>query len=307
MTATAGTLALDALLSRYHHHLFSEKRYSPRTVSSYEHDLHDFIVWLEKQAGAAEASPLTAETWQVRQWISHLHRNGLSGKSLQRKLSSIRRFYRFLLRENLIESNPVVDVQSPKHVRKLPDTLDAETIERLLSIAPEDILAVRDRALMELLYSSGLRLAELVGLDVHDIDQRQQQVRVTGKGDKQRDVPVGRVALAALQAWLQQRGNLAAQGETALFVSKHGTRLHPRSVQFRLNHWRLQQGLEQHVHPHKLRHSFASHLLESSGDLRAVQEMLGHADISTTQIYTHLDFQHLASVYDKAHPRAKKK
>lgn len=299
---------LDGILARYHHHLFSEKRYSPRTVSSYEHDLHDFITWLEQQAGAAEApSPLTIHTWQVRQWISHLHRKGLSGKSLQRKLSSIRRFYRFLLRENLIESNPVVDVQSPKHARKLPDTLDADTLERLLNIESDDILAVRDRALMELLYSSGLRLAELVGLDVHDVDQRQQQVRVIGKGNKERYIPVGRMALTAVVQWVQHRSALAAHSETALFVSKHGSRLHPRSVQFRLNHWRLQQGLEQHVHPHKLRHSFASHVLESSGDLRAVQEMLGHADISTTQIYTHLDFQHLATVYDKAHPRAKKK
>lgn len=297
----------DAILSRYHHHLFSEKRYSARTVSSYEHDLHDFIGWLEQAAPEAEPDLTAVQTWQIRQWISQLHRKGLSGKSLQRKLSSIRRFYRFLLRENLIEHNPVVDVQSPKHVRKLPDTLDAETLERLLDIEADDILAVRDRALMELLYSSGLRLAELVGLDLPDLDQRQQLVRVVGKGNKTRYVPVGRVALSALQAWLRQRGALAATGETALFVSKRGTRLHPRSIQFRLDHWRLQQGLEQHVHPHKLRHSFASHLLESSGDLRAVQEMLGHADISTTQIYTHLDFQHLASVYDKAHPRAKKK
>ncbi|MDD5391917.1 MAG: tyrosine recombinase XerC [Thiothrix sp.] len=300
--------ATDSILSRYHHHLASEKRYSPRTVSSYEHDLHDFIAWLEKQATPAPEPELaTVQTWQVRQWMSQLHRKGLSGKSLQRKLSSIRRFYRFLLRENLVPHNPVVDVQSPKQARKLPDTLDAETLDRLLDIGADDMLAIRDRALMELLYSSGLRLSELVGLDVNDLDKRQQQVRVTGKGNKQRYVPVGRVALAALQEWLYQRGAMAAHGETALFVSMRGTRLHPRSVQFRINHWRLQQGLEQHVHPHKLRHSFASHMLESSGDLRAVQEMLGHADISTTQIYTHLDFQHLASVYDKAHPRARRK
>lgn len=297
--------AIGSILSRYHHHLFSEKRYSPRTIDSYERDLRDFISWLEKQAAPAEASINAVQTWQIRQWISHLHRNGLSGKSLQRKLSSIRRFYRFLLREGLIEYNPVVDVQSPKHVRKLPDTLDVETLDKLLAIEVDDILAVRDRALMELLYSSGLRLSELAGLDVGDVEP--QQVRVLGKGGKHRYVPVGRIALQALQEWLRQRGVLAACGETALFVSKLGTRLHPRSIQYRLNHWRLQQGLEQHVHPHKLRHSFASHLLESSGDLRAVQEMLGHADISTTQIYTHLDFQHLASVYDQAHPRARKK
>lgn len=297
----------DKLLSRYHHHLVSEKRYSPRTVSSYERDLHDFITWLEKLTPTLEPVLANVQSGQIRQWTSQLHRKGLSAKSLQRKLSSIRRFYRFLLRENCIQYNPVVDVQTPKQARKLPDTLDAETIDRLLAIDMDGTLAFRDRALMELLYSSGLRLSELVGLDVNDLDQRQHKVRVTGKGDKQRDVPVGRMAMEALQAWLYQRGALAAHAETALFVSVRGTRLHPRSVQFRINHWRMQQGLEQHVHPHKLRHSFASHVLESSGDLRAVQEMLGHADISTTQIYTHLDFQHLASVYDKAHPRARKK
>lgn len=298
---------LDSILARYHHHLVSEKRYAEYTVSSYERDLQSFIAWLEKQQKQPAVNPTQVQTWQVRQWISHLHRKGLSGKSLQRKLSSIRRFYRFLLRENLISHNPVVDVQSPKHVRKLPDTLDADTLGRLLDIGGDDTLAIRDRAMMELLYSSGLRLSELVGLDVGDYDNRQQQVRVLGKGSKQRYVPVGRLAVAALQEWLYQRSGLAVYGETALFVSQRGTRLCQRSVQLRLNHWRLQQGLEQHVHPHKLRHSFASHMLESSGDLRAVQEMLGHADISTTQIYTHLDFQHLASVYDKAHPRARRK
>lgn len=301
--------AISDLFNRYHHHLSSEKRYAVRTVLSYERDLQDFHGWLEKQRDpeSPSVSLESVQTWQVRQWISQLHRKGLSGKSLQRKLSSIRRFYRFLLRENLIQYNPVVDVQSPRSVRKLPDTLDADTLSRLLAVDENDSLAVRDRALMELLYSSGLRLSELVGLDLGDVDQRQQQVKVLGKGGKERYVPVGRLALQAVQAWLKQRGALAAHGETALFVSKRGTRLQARSVQLRLNHWRLQQGLEQHVHPHKLRHSFASHMLESSGDLRAVQEMLGHADISTTQIYTHLDFQHLANVYDKAHPRARKK
>lgn len=299
--------ATDQLLAHYHRHLTSEKHYSPRTVEGYERDLHDFIAWLEQQNPGTEVALGKVQTWQIRQWISQLHRKGLSGKSLQRKLSSIRRVYRFLLRENAIAYNPVVDVQTPKYARKLPDTLDAETLDRLLALGTEDTLALRDRALMELLYSSGLRLSELVGLDLHDVDQNQQQVRVLGKGNKERYVPVGRVAMESLRAWLQQRSQLAAYGEKALFVSLRGTRLHPRSVQCRLNHWRFVQGLDQHVHPHKLRHSFASHVLESSGDLRAVQEMLGHADISTTQIYTHLDFQHLASVYDKAHPRAKKR
>lgn len=297
----------DSLLTAYHHHLVSEKRYAALTVSSYERDLHDFIAWLEQHKPAAEVDLTSVQTWQIRQWLSQLHRKGLSGKSLQRKLSSVRRFFRFLIRENHIEQNPVLDVQSPKHARKLPDTLDVDTLERLLAIDTDDVLAVRDKAMMELLYSSGLRLAELVGLDVADLDLRQQQVRVVGKGNKQRYIPVGRLALVALRDWLAQRGTVASVNETALFVSKRGTRVNPRTVQYRLEHWQMQQGLEQHVHPHKLRHSFASHVLESSGDLRAVQEMLGHADISTTQIYTHLDFQHLANVYDKAHPRARKK
>lgn len=305
MTATLNST--DSLLTAYHHHLASEKRYAALTVSSYERDLHDFIAWLEQHKPETQVDLTTVQTWQIRQWLSQLHRKGLSGKSLQRKLSSVRRFFRFLIRENAIEQNPVLDVQSPKHARKLPDTLDADTLERLLAIDADDVLAVRDKAMMELLYSSGLRLAELVGLDVTDLDLRQQQVRVVGKGNKQRYIPVGRLALAALRDWLAQRANVANVKETALFVSKRGTRVNPRTVQYRLEHWQQQQGLEQHVHPHKLRHSFASHVLESSGDLRAVQEMLGHADISTTQIYTHLDFQHLANVYDKAHPRARKK
>ena len=295
------------LLKRYHNHLFSEKRYSERTVASYEHDLQEFLQWLGQQELTKTVTPQTVQTSHVRQWLGQLHRKGLAGKSLQRKLSSIRRFYRFLLRENLIPHNPVIDLQSPKQARKLPDTLDAETLDRLLSIESEQILAVRDRALMELLYSSGLRLSELVGLDLSDLDQRQQQVHVLGKGNKERYVPVGRLAMQALQEWLMRRVEIAALDESALFVSRRGTRLQSRSIQFRLNHWAQQQGLEQHVHPHKLRHSFASHMLESSGDLRAVQEMLGHADISTTQIYTHLDFQHLATVYDKTHPRARRK
>lgn len=297
------------LWQRYHHHLSAEKRYSPRTVSSYERDLQAFYTWLDKHKAPEAKQPLLVyvQAWQVRQWISQLHRQGLSGKSLQRKLSSIRRFYHFLLRENLIRSNPVVDVQTPKYERKLPDTLDVDTLVRLLEIDESDALAVRDRAMMELLYSSGLRLSELVGLNTQDLVSGEDRIKVIGKGNKERYVPVGRTALQALRAWLVHRGELAELSEDALFVSKRGTRINPRTVQTRLNHWRLQQGLDQHVHPHKLRHSFASHMLESSGDLRAVQEMLGHADISTTQIYTHLDFQHLANVYDKAHPRARKK
>lgn len=303
----AEVVELAAILTAYHHHLASEKRYSPRTVSSYERDLQDWVAWLGQQQAVDVPDVTQVQAWQVRQWIGQLHRKGLASKSLQRKLSSLRRFYRFLLREQWVAHNPVVDVASPKGSRHLPDTLEVEAVAQLLDVQAQDALAVRDRAIMELFYSSGLRLAELVALDVPDVDLRQQQVRVQGKGNRQRYVPVGRLAVAAVREWLGQRASLALPEETALFVSRRGARINPRTIQYRLQHWQQQQGLAQRVHPHKLRHSFATHLLESSGDLRAVQEMLGHSDISTTQIYTHLDFQYLASVYDKAHPRAKRK
>jgi len=219
----------------------------------------------------------------------------------------LRSFYQFLIRKHQLKNNPAIDIRAPKTARTLPDTLDADTLTQLLEIPGDSILAIRDRAIMELFYSSGLRLSELVNLDTCDIDLNENILRATGKGNKTRILPIGRKAAEALNNWLQQRVILAKVEEQALFVSQRGSRISTRSVQQRLNYWRKKQGLEQHIHPHKLRHSFASHILESSGDLRAVQELLGHADISTTQIYTHLDFQHLAKVYDKAHPRARKK
>jgi integrase/recombinase XerC len=219
----------------------------------------------------------------------------------------VRSFLNFLIREGVLSRNCAVDVRAPKGQRRLPVTLDADSMARLLEIPAQDALAIRDRALMELLYSSGLRLAELVGLNLPDLNAADRTVRVLGKGSKTRVLPVGRKALAALAAWLKERRALIRQETAAVFVGASGRRLGARAIQKRVAYWAVRQGLPMHVHPHLFRHSFASHLLESSGELRAVQELLGHADISTTQVYTHLDFQHLARIYDASHPRARRK
>ena len=244
---------------------------------------------------------------QVRGYVTQRHRQGIGGRSLRRNLSSVRAFYKYLLTRGDVSQNPAEGITTPRTEKRLPKTLDVEQSARLVEIKGDGELAVRDRAILELMYSSGLRLAECVGLDLYSVDIRDALVTVRGKGNKTRKVPVGKYALDAVSAWLKVRPQLAALGETALFVSTRGNRLSTRSVQQRMRHWALKQGLDTHVHPHMLRHSFATHMLESSGDLRAVQELLGHADISTTQIYTNLDFQHLAGVYDQAHPRARKK
>lgn len=291
-------------LEQFGNYLQYEKLYSKHTLSAYNRDLKQFNLWLSSQECL---DILKADNLHIRNWIAGLHRQGISGKTLQRKLSSLRSFYEFQMRKHQLKNNPAVDIHAPKTARKLPDTLDADTLTQLLEIPSDSILAIRDRAIMELFYSSGLRLSELVNLDIESIDLDENSLRAIGKGNKTRVLPIGLKAVEALLKWLKQRPTLAKVEEQALFVSNRGKRISTRSVQQRLNFWRKKQGLEQHVHPHKLRHSFASHILESSGDLRAVQELLGHADIATTQIYTHLDFQHLAKVYDKAHPRAKKK
>jgi len=234
-------------------------------------------------------------------------RQNISGKSLQRELSSVRTFYSYLLREQAVESNPAQGIRAPKTKRLLPPTLDVDQVGALLDTTTSDPLEIRDLAMMELFYSSGLRLAELISVNTDDIDTQDTSLEVLGKGSKSRRVPIGQKALEAIANWLLIRPQLAKPDEPALFVSKRGTRIHRRTVETRLKRWSLNHGTNQNLHPHMLRHSFASHVLESSGDLRAVQELLGHADISTTQIYTHLDFQHLAKVYDAAHPRAKKR
>jgi integrase/recombinase XerC len=285
-------------------HLKYEKQYSSHTLNAYQRDLQQFSEWLSKNDCE---DILNADSLHVRNWIAGLHRQGIGGKTLQRKLSSLRSFYQFLIRRHLLKNNPAIDIRAPKSARTLPDTLDVDALSQLLEIPPDSILAIRDRAIMELFYSSGLRLSELTNLDLNSIDLNENSLRALGKGNKTRVLPIGRKAMEALQKWLSKRGSIAKPEEQAIFVSNRGHRISTRSIQQRLNYWRKKQGLEQHIHPHKLRHSFASHILESSGDLRAVQELLGHADISTTQIYTHLDFQHLATVYDKAHPRARKK
>lgn len=281
-----------------------EKQYSSHTLSSYLRDLSQFETWLKKN----EASEIIlVDNLHIRNWVSGLHRQGIGSKTLQRKLSSLRSFYNFLIRKRLLKNNPAVDIRAPKAAKKLPDTLDTDSLTQLLNIPADSILAIRDLAIMELFYSSGLRLSELANLNIDSIDLQEKSLRALGKGKKERLLPVGSKALVALNKWLEKRHTMAKPEEDALFVSMRGKRISVRSIQQRLSHWQKKQGLEQHIHPHKLRHSFASHILESSGDLRAVQELLGHADISTTQIYTHLDFQHLANVYDKAHPRARKK
>ncbi len=291
-------------LQQFEDYLQHEKRYSEHTLSGYKTDLAQFSEWL---ATKGDEDIVEADSLSIRNWIAGLHRQGIGGKTLQRKLSSLRSFYQFLVRRHLLKNNPAVDIRAPKSARTLPKTLDADTLTQLLEIKSDDILAVRDKAMMELFYSSGLRLSELVDLDLMSIDLQESSLRAIGKGNKTRILPIGRKAVEALNAWVHRRVEMASVDEQAVFVSKRGTRISVRSVQQRLDYWRKKQGLEQHIHPHKLRHSFASHILESSGDLRAVQELLGHADISTTQIYTHLDFQHLAKVYDNAHPRARKK
>ncbi len=285
-------------------HLAQERRLSPHTVLNYRRDLEAFKAFCESQ-GIAGWEAVTVS--HIRAFIAAGHRAGLGGRSLQRRLSAIRSFFHYLIREGQIADNPALAVRAPKGERPLPHVLDVDQAMRLLDQSPQDALEVRDHAILELLYSAGLRLAELVSLRLEDLDLEDASVRVNGKGGKTRLAPVGRCARAALANWLARRGSLAPPAETALFVSRQGRALTPRSVQQRLARWALKHGADSHLHPHLLRHSFASHLLESSGDLRAVQELLGHADISTTQIYTHLDFQYLAKVYDAAHPRAKKR
>ena len=290
-------------VARFLRYLREERRLSQHTLAGYRRDLEQFSDYL-LQNGTSHWTKVDAH--HVRSYAAQRHRAGLSGRSVQRTLSAVRTFYRFLLKEQLVPHNPAFDIHAPKATRKLPSAPDVDQMARLLAMPVRAPLALRDRAIMELTYSSGLRLAEVVSLDIQDVDISQSEVRVVGKGAKSRNLPVGRLACEVLRHWLAARNSLAASQETALFVARHGRRLTPRAVQYRMRYWATRQGLDQHLHPHMLRHSFATHLLESSGDLRAVQELLGHANISTTQVYTHLDFQHLARVYDKTHPRAKR-
>jgi len=282
----------------YLQHLASERRLSPHTVENYRRDL-DGLVRLVSDRPLAELT-----TTEIRGAIVRLRSQGLASTSLARHLSSWRGFYNFACRRLGYTRNPCSGLRPPKAAKPLPKTLSPDACTQLLDRTTDTLLDIRDRAMFELFYSSGLRLSELTGIDLDDLDLSSAEASVTGKGNKTRIVPVGTQALEAIRSWLRVRPTTS---QRAVFVSGRGTRLSPRSVQLRLQRWALNAGLAQHVHPHMLRHAFASHVLQSSGDLRAVQEMLGHASISTTQVYTHLDWQHLAKVYDQAHPRARKK
>jgi integrase/recombinase XerC len=282
------------------------RQLSPHTLSNYQRDLASLQRYCEEHSKQSAEQLVEAD---IRTWVSQLHRRGLAGSSIQRSLSAARSFFNYLGREQGRPRNPAASVQAPRQPRKLPKTLDADQVNKYLSFDEDSVIARRDRAITELFYSSGLRLAELVAVDINDIDQHSKLLTVTGKGNKTRTVPVGSMALQAIERWLQVRPDNSADedGAVALFTSSRGQRISVRNIQARLKVQGRKSGMLQDVHPHMLRHSFASHMLESSGDLRAVQELLGHANISTTQVYTHLDFQHLAKVYDAAHPRAKRR
>ena len=296
---------IQPLIDRFLDHLKFERRVSDHTVSAYRIDLlrlQEFAVQRKIQNIARLAPP------QARLFAAGLRHLNLSSRSIARTLSATRSFYKFLIREGEGKTNPFEGISTPRGERKLPRTLNIEQAAQLVMITPDSDLTFRDRAILELLYSSGLRLSEIERSNVCDIDLADKTMTILGKGGKTRIVPVGRHAITAIKSWLQRRQALVSNvEEKALFVSRSGHRLGARAIQQRVEYWAKRQGLDRSVHPHMLRHSFASHMLESSSDLRAVQELLGHSDISTTQVYTHLDFQHLAKVYDKAHPRARRR
>lgn len=293
------------MLADFFTQLTVEVRASEHTIKSYRRDLKHLCLYCTDKA-IAQWTDL--KHTDIRSYIAGRHRQGLGSKSLQRELSAIRSFYNYLLKQSHVSINPAQHIQAPKQARKLPKTLDVDQLSGLLDAGTSSLLEIRDLAMFELFYSSGLRLSELSALDLTDLDLPDSSLTVRiGKGGKSRVLPVGSKAVKAIENWLQQRAVKIPAIESALFVSTRGARLGQRNIELRLKQWCIKKGIAEHIYPHMLRHSFASHLLESSQDLRAVQELLGHSNISTTQIYTHLDFQHLAEIYDKAHPRAKKK
>jgi integrase/recombinase XerC len=310
-------------VAQFRRYMTTERRLSAHTDSNYARDLAALVKFCDLHQLKDWRS---VDSQHIRTFAAHSHAKGLAPRSIQRRLSAVRGFFAFLVRESVIpqrrprhsnapetntsprvKSNPAYEVRAPKAQRRLPETLDPDQMARLLEVPAGDVLVSRDRAIMELLYSSGLRLAELVGLNLDGLDLADRTVRVVGKGNKTRIVPVGSEAIQALTGWLKERASIAKSHESALFVGRNGERISRRSVQARVAYWARRQGVSMRVYPHLFRHSFASHLLESGGDLRGVQELLGHADIATTQIYTHLDFQHLARIYDKTHHRARRK
>lgn len=302
MADTSAGLKQD--VHTYLDYLAHNKRYSPHTINAYKRDINrllstlnrlDYSSWQEVQADTIRASMVSAK------------QDDLSAKSIQRILSSWRSFFTYLLKQSLVAKNPVEGISAPKSARRLPKALDPDQIGQLLNskVEADNALAIRDLAMIELTYSCGLRLGELASLNIFDIDMADASLIITGKGNKTRQLPIGGPALSAISLWLEQRSQLKCLDANALFINNRGQRMGVRGIQMRMSAMAASHG--QHLHPHMLRHSFASHLLQSSGDLRAVQELLGHSNISTTQVYTHLDFQHLAKVYDQAHPRAQSK
>lgn len=298
---------MDPLITdtqRYLSHLASQRGLSNVTIENYQRNLNEFIELL-KSKGIQTWQQL--DTHQVRLLAKQLHQKGIKARSIATKLSALRSFLEYLVKNDQLTFNPAKGVSAPKLDKPLPKNISVDDMDQLLNIDENDPLAIRDHCMMELMYSSGLRLSELVGINLQDIKLSEKEIMITGKGSKQRLLPITKSAVEAVKHWLKIRVEFAGPDESALFLSKQKKRISTRSVQMRMEKWGLQQSLPSHVNPHKLRHSFATHMLESSGNLRAVQSLLGHADLATTQIYTHLDFQHLAEVYDKAHPRAKRK
>ena len=293
---------LSACVDRFLRYLGVERQLSPITLTNYQRQL-DALIALADEAGLKSWQQCDAA--QVRSFAVRSRRAGLGPASLALRLSALRSFFDWMVSQGELAANPAKGIAAPKIPRHLPKNIDVDDVNRLLDIDLNDPLAVRDRAMLEVMYGAGLRLSELVNLDIKHLDLESGEVWVMGKGSKERRLPIGRNAVAWIEHWLDLR-DLFGTDDDALFLSKLGKRISARNVQKRFAEWGIKQGLNSHVHPHKLRHSFATHMLESSGDLRGVQELLGHANLSTTQIYTHLDFQHLASVYDAAHPRAKR-
>ena len=299
-------LLTENLLPEYLEFLNFERGLSPLTRENYARDITQLI---KLANGIVE--PFTLNSLQnihIRRFIATLHAKGLGGKSIARMLSSWRGFFEFLVSRKGFTSNPVIGLRAPKSPKTLPQALSIEQAIKLVDISDDAVLSVRDHAILELFYSSGLRLSEVVNLNIDALDFNEGTVIVTGKGNKTRIVPMGAHAMDAMQIWLKSRADILINkpAERAVFIGLQGRRVSPRNLQYRIKEWSIKQGINSSVHPHMLRHSFATHVLQSSGDLRAVQEMLGHANISTTQVYTHLDFQHLSKTYDAAHPRAKK-
>ncbi|WP_301098739.1 tyrosine recombinase XerC [Otariodibacter sp.] len=280
-----------------------ERQVSPHTLSNYQRQLKAICEMLNKQ----QITEWQAVDTSVIRWIlSESHKEGLGAKSVGLRLVALRQFLAFLVSKEVIQTNPAVGIKAPKINKHLPKNIDAEQITQLLNVESNQPLDLRDLAMMELMYSSGLRLAELQGLDIGDMDLNVGEVRVLGKRSKERIVPIGSKAIEAINKWLAVRTEFNPK-DNALFLNQRGGRISTRSIQLIMQKWGKRQGLNTHLHPHKLRHSFATHMLEASSDLRAVQELLGHSNLSTTQIYTHLDFQHLAKIYDSTHPRARRK